>query len=117
MAWSHDSGLTWTASTRNSSGGIPRVGPSCEASILRVPGSPLLLASTPFNPSRGARINMTVWQSSDSGAHWALLAMVGAWSEGAAYSALAPFNSSHVAIVWERGYAASFLSWDLVALR
>lgn len=116
LAWSHDQGDTFSDTVRNTSGGIPHVGTDCEASILRVPNSQKLLVSTPFDPAHGRRINMTVWQSLDSGASWGLLALVGLQTEDAAYSALSPFNSTHIAIVWERGYAASFLSWDLVAL-
>ena len=116
LAWSHDQGDTFSDTVRNISGGIPHVGTDCEASILRVPNSQKLLVSTPFDPAHGRRVNMTVWQSMDSGATWDVLALVGLQTEDAAYSALSPYNSTHIAIVWERGYAARFLSWDLVAL-
>ena len=116
MAWSQDAGENWTPWVRNTSGGVPYVGPSCEASILRVPNSSLLLASTPFDPLHEQRQNMTVWQSADSGAHWSLLAGVGGWGEFAAYSALAPFNTTHVALVWEMGGGNGRLVWDVVPL-
>ena len=31
-------------------------------------------------------------------------------------SSLAPYNASHVAMVYERGYAASHVTWTLVPL-
>ena len=98
------------------------VGASCEGSLLRLPGSPLLVAATPFNPSGScggafrSRCNMTTWALADSGATWQLLATVGIEGEDAAYSALAPFNATHLAIVYERGYAAHALTWSLVPL-
>jgi hypothetical protein len=116
MAWSQDAGENWTPWVRNTSGSVPYVGPSCEASILRVPNSSLLLASTPFDPLHEQRQNMTVWQSADSGAHWSLLAGVGGWGEFAVYSAVAPFNTTHVALVWEMDGGNGRLVWDVVPL-
>ena len=60
---------------------------------------------------------MTVWQSTDSGAHWALMAGVGGWDDDAAYSALTPYNSTHAALVWERGGGSGRLVWDVVRLQ
>ena len=70
----------------------------------------------PFNPTHGQRQNMTVWSSTDSGAHWALMAGVGSWGDDAAYSALTPYNSTHAALVWERGGGHPSLIWDVVPL-
>lgn len=122
LSWSDDGGDTWSSPLFNVSGGLPMVGASCEGSLMRVPGRDLLVATTPFNPSyscgggfRG-RCNMTAWASADSGATWRLLAKVGTELEDAAYSSLAPYNASHVAVVYERGYAASHVTWTLVPL-
>lgn len=41
---------------------------------------------------------------------WTLLAKVGTELEDAAYSSLAPYNASHVAMVYERGYGASHVT-------
>lgn len=122
LSWSHDEGDHWSAPLINRSGGLPMVGASCEGSLLRIPGSPLLIAATPFNPSGScggafrARCNMTTWVSADSGATWQLVARAGVETEDAAYSTLAPFNATHLAVVYERGYAAHTLTWTLVPL-
>ena len=84
---------------------------------MRVPGQDTLLVSTPFNPSQHARRNMTVWKSMDSGKTWALLTTVNVRgeSEGAAYSAMAPLNSTHIGLVYER-HGADFLTWKFVKI-
>ena len=65
--------------------------------MLRVPGTDLLLFSTPF--SQHARANLTIFSSRDSGASWQFERTVDGGSS--AYSALIDVNTSHFGVAWE----------------
>ena len=72
-------------------------GGGTEGSTLRVPGSNLLLFSTPF--SQHARANLTIFRSTTNGATWEFERQVDPGS--AAYSALIDINKTHYGVAWE----------------
>lgn len=115
FSWSLDGkGEQWTAPTAAPFAFAGKyAGGSTESSTLRVPGSDLLLFSTPF--SQRARANLTIFASRDSGASWQFERHVDAGSS--AYSALIDINQTHYGVAWESGNygAISFQALPLPA--
>lgn len=126
FSWSNDDGDSWSEAVSGPDI-FPDLGGHCEGAMVRVPDTNYLVTSTPFNPTascgvkhESARCNMTAWSSTDSGASWQLLALVGQNPlDGAGYSALLPLDNKNVAIVYERGPGdgrVEHLTWNKIAL-
>eukprot|EP01050_Picozoa_sp_SAG11_P009199 SAG11_NODE_850_length_6868_cov_3.543523_2_plen_737_part_00 len=76
----------------------PFPGSNTQGSIARLPGSDLLVTSTPFGGGPG-RQNMTIFVSVDSGASWRIDQHV--YSGYSGYSALVGLNATHYGLLWE----------------
>ena len=120
FSWSNDGGIRWSKPlywtsdmmhadiyqhynyTLRNGTVLPLFGPfpgsNTQGSIARLPGSDLLLTSTPFGGGPG-RENMTTFVSSDSGKSWHIDKHV--YSGYSGYSALVGLNATHYGLLWE----------------
>jgi len=93
VAFSDDSGVTWTAPTVDEA----LVEPVCQASLIRCVDGTLLFA----NPASEQRVNMTIRLSRDSGRTWPDARML--WEGPSAYSCLVELPGGTVGCLYERG--------------
>ena len=118
LSWSDDDGETWSAPAIYP---MPELGGSCEGSMITIGDAMLTASPWGVGPDWGhrcagpGRCNMTVWTSWDSGATWDVTHQLNESvninsREAAAYSTLARVNSTHFALVYERGGGARYLS-------
>ena len=93
---SNSNGSSWSTPT-TSPWPQPQQGNDCEASMVRLPGSPRLVISSPYNDA--GRQNLTIHVSDNSGATWQPYKQIDPGPSG--YSSVAAINDSTVCVLWE----------------
>ncbi len=103
LSWSNDDGATWSLPALKA----PHLGSACAGSIIMAGDEKKQLLFSHNYAYPGARANMTIFSSKDSGASWTFLYSVDGVETGphveGAYSTMVAWNATHAALVYERG--------------